>query len=79
MDKRMYMRANKEYIDELEKLKWDHSEPTLKINFITAITKKMCFQVYEYSRRKCLFSLAERRLTTKYNSFAIAKERGIVL
>ena len=43
MDKRMYMRASKEYIDELEILKWDHSEPTLKINFKTPITKKNVF------------------------------------
>ena len=79
MDKRMYMRASKEYIDELEKLKWDHSELTLKINFKTPITKKLCFLVCEYSQRKYLYSLAERRLTMKYKSSAIAKERDIVL
>ena len=79
MDKRMYMRASKEYIDELEKLKWDHSELTLKINFKTPITKKMCFRICEYSQRKYLYSLAERRVTMKYKSFAIAKKREIVL
>ena len=79
MDKRMYMRASKEYIDELEKLKWDHCELTLKINFKTPITKKMCFRICEYSQRKYLYSLAERRVTMKYKSFAIAKKREIVL
>ena len=79
MDKRMYMRASKEYIDELEKLKWDHSELTLKLNFKTPITKKMCFRICEYSQRKYLYSLAERRVTMKYKSFAIAKKRDIVL
>ena len=49
MDKRVYMRASKEYTDELEKLKWDHSEITLKIDFKTPITKKICFRVCEYS------------------------------
>ena len=79
MDKRMYMRASNKYIDELEQLKWDHSELTLKVNFKTPITKKLCFLVCEYSQRKYLYSLAERRLTMKYKYFAITKKRDIVL
>ena len=41
MDKRMYITANNEYTEELEKLNREHSELTLKINFKTPITKKM--------------------------------------
>ena len=41
MEKRMYITASNEYTEELEKLNWEHSELTLKINFKTPITKKM--------------------------------------
>ena len=79
MDKRMYITASNEYTEELEKLNRAHSELTLKINIKTPITKKMGFRVCEYSQRKYLYFLTERRLTMKYKSFAIAKKRDIAL
>lgn len=71
------MRTNRGYTGELEKLKLQDSELTLKIKLKTSPTNKMRLHVWGYSQGEYFYLLTECDLTIKYKSYGITKKIDI--
>ena len=78
-DERIYidLRDNKGYTDELEKIRWDDSNPVFYITTKAAAAGRFKLRIFGYSMGEYIYMLTDKGLTMKYNPYSSGRKKEL--